>query len=281
MKEKVRTNVIEKRQSKCRLTREQQEAYYRENLGLAYYVLNRYTNLYLIYNDEIEEVALYGLAKAVMTYNPQFDNKFDTYAVKVIENTVKTMITKINNEMRHRAFSLDEEIKTSSGRIKTRGEWIKVNPRFMDYDRFESKEKIVWLLNYVVNRLSITKALTFLYYIGGKKQYEIGNILGMTQAYISKMMQREILKIRLKQNVKISKYPVAKFSVDEYSYKLLMYVRKDKAEYLKYIASNCGLKTKYTQLQERMILEAYFSFKDEDFISLANLIKDVYQFLNK
>lgn len=70
------------------MTKEELEKMFYNNINLAYKISNKYVINYKYEIDDIQQIALFGLWKSVLTYDKTKKYKFSTYAYSIISNEI-------------------------------------------------------------------------------------------------------------------------------------------------------------------------------------------------
>lgn len=170
-----------------------------EHFGLVHKVVNKYfkrTNLYEY--DDLFQVGCVGLCKAVNIFD-ESRGKFSTIATHCI-----------TNELRHH-FRGD---KWRMGTNKLRTQGIAEVPLSIDYERegedgstlennnifvdsFENTVTDALFVRDILKRLNDKERLVInLSYLKNKSQFEIGQILGVSQVQVSRLKTRALSKLR-------------------------------------------------------------------------------------
>lgn len=168
------------------------------NLRLVAHVIKKYQHLDEDTEDLIS-IGTIGLIKAIVTFNPQKNNRLGTYAARCIENEILMMLR--SKKKTSREVSLYEPIGTDR-----EGNEIQL------YDIIESteddaqtkislKDDIRTLYNKVESVLSPRERLVLkmrygLYNQEEYTQREIANQLGISRSYVSRIEKSAIEKLR-------------------------------------------------------------------------------------
>lgn len=160
------------------------------NVGLIYQVLKKYK----LYNlrDEYFDAGMVGLVKAANTFDSTKGYKFSTYAFKCISSEILTCLRKDNYRMNDISFdyTICDDLKLED---------LLQDPFDMDEHLYE-KEEINRLYEEIEKLNAIEKiCIVFSYGLYGAekmKQKDIANVLGMTQASVSRTISRTIKKLR-------------------------------------------------------------------------------------
>lgn len=151
--------------------------------------------------DDLVQVGRIGLLKAARTYNGT--TKFATYAARCINNELFMHFRK-NNKHNFNIVSLDDAIDTDfEGNEMTYGMVIEA-PGSNFSELVEDLDTITKVFNIALNRLSVREVVIWLCAISGKNQKYMGELLNISQSYISRICSRVSKKLQTmyKNNVK-------------------------------------------------------------------------------
>ena len=169
----------------------------RDNRNLIYHVLKK-NNLYYR-KDELYDLGLIGLTKAINTYNSNKDIKFSTYAFICIENEIKQELRKENGTKRKAnkdTISLNIEISSKDNNIELQ-DTIASNINIEE--EYEKKETIKELYSNI-NKLKNADKKLICYYFGigcnKKSQEELSKIFNVSQAQVSRRIKAILKKLR-------------------------------------------------------------------------------------
>lgn len=167
------------------------------NLRLAISIAQKFS-----YEDDYESVAILGLIKATDTFNLDKEIQFATYATMVIRNDILMYIRK--NKRHSSNISFETIIHSDpDGNPLTLGDVLENKDDFSD--NIETKEELTELYK-AINSLSDRdrKIICLLYGIDTKPctQKEVGDILKVSQSYVSRL-EKSILK---KMKIKLKNY---------------------------------------------------------------------------
>ncbi len=141
-------------------------------------------------DDDLYSVGLIGVVKSVNTFNPDKGFSFSTYAAQVIRNEILTALRK---KRIIPAFSLDEPCDLGNG------ESIDFSEMIADRRRFEEEAIADMQAKKILSTLSDREKEIISLKMDGKTQYEIADILGLSQSYVSRII-KSICKKWRKQN---------------------------------------------------------------------------------
>ncbi|WP_367567263.1 sigma-70 family RNA polymerase sigma factor [Lacrimispora sp.] len=163
------------------------------NIRLAISIAQKFS-----FEEDYESVAMIGLIKAVDTFNLDKDIQFATYASMVIRNEILMYIRKTKKHSSNISF---ETIIHSDpdGNPLTLGDVLENKDDFLD--NVEKKEELTELYK-AINSLSDRdrKIICLLYGIDTKPytQKEVGDILKVSQSYVSRLEKNILMKMKKK-----------------------------------------------------------------------------------
>lgn len=157
----------------------ERQALITKNMGFAYYMANKFksTGVEL---EELQSVALFGLVKAADVYDPDKGLKFSTLAGTVIQNEILMFL---RSERKHKRITCSLQDETVEGHTL---EEIMPDPYYFE-DVVEQKLRVQELVGKMNPK---EKNIFNLYFVEGMKQNQIGQALGYSQAYISRIIKR-------------------------------------------------------------------------------------------
>lgn len=169
---------------------------FNKNIKLAYKIANKYR---LNHNEEFEDIkqiALMGLWKAVTHYNGK--NALSTFAYVVIQNEINYYLRKANKVTK--AISINTEIKdnlTIESILQTEDSIEKI----LDYIE---QEEIKQVLNEILESESKTNKQIYEMHRQGYKQNPISVATGTSQANVSRTISKINKKVseKLREGVK-------------------------------------------------------------------------------
>ena len=157
------------------------EELYLANEKLVYYVLNKYF-FHKQFDEDYKQIARIGLWKACLKYNPDISS-FSSFACQCIMNEIKMDIRKTSSSCRNDPdyifMSLDQPIKSLDASDATVSDLVvgESNEGFLDLEGYwkclTQKEK------------SVIVGL-----IDGKNQTQIAKDIGVSRAYVSRLVGR-------------------------------------------------------------------------------------------
>lgn len=163
---------------------------FEKNTRLAYSLASRYLINYKAEFEDIKQVALMGLWKACTTYNPTVNTtKFSSYAWIVISNEINYYLRKNNNAKLANLVSLCTPISNNKGEESSLEELLQ-NP----IDVINNSDNLMYLDSIfdILDKLNLTdkQRLMFQLYLEDRNQAEIGKIVGINQASVSRAIKR-------------------------------------------------------------------------------------------
>ena len=192
-------------------TAEEKNRLSREHEKLIYYVANSFTSKFVSY-EEFFELASIGFVKALNNYNPEDDRgaKFSTYATTCMRNEVLHFLRKNNKHYERIQLSGDVKYTNDDGSTFTIEDTLssEMNGEQNLEDFIEFKEDLAIIIK-AINTLPEREKFIIKnrYGVNGGDvltQQEIGDILGMTQANVSKLESTILEKLKTELEEKIS-----------------------------------------------------------------------------
>lgn len=160
----------------------EQEQLVTDNHNLIYFFLNKWGKI-LEYSDMTDyyDICAIGLCKAAITYDSSKDVKFATYAGVYIENEIKI---ELRNRKKYSApvYSLDMTFNNTSDGTGEIAFGENLTTGLSAYD-----EILPYQLDKVLNAREYKLVALILQ---DYTQIEIGNIIGISQAQVSKMFSK-------------------------------------------------------------------------------------------
>ena len=144
--------------------------------------------------DDMVSAGIIGLVKAAITFEPEKQFKFATYAVKCITNEI---FMYYRNIAKHKNdISIDEVIKNDEkGNDLTLKDIIEA-PDSDFVGKIASKEDFIKVISIILNHLKGKHRLTMLYVIGNAIQKDIATKMGFSQSYASRVKIQAICEIQ-------------------------------------------------------------------------------------
>lgn len=140
------------------------------------------------YEDFLEEGRI-GLIKAAKSFDESKGTKFATYASMCIQNELRMYHRK--NKKHKELISLDEPVDENI----TIMDMIE-DPKSDFLEVICEREKFAQVLYHILNYPQSLHKCCILYMLAGKKEHEIGDILKVSQSYVSRVLKRCKAKIR-------------------------------------------------------------------------------------
>ena len=278
---KKRTEETKEEIRKKNEKQEKAAEYYEKNLRLAYHMTKKYYANYSSIMEEIENAALYGLAKAAMSFDEKKGFQFSTYAGSCIDNEIKMFLRKSKGDIKNVAISLDEPIGQEEDKITFR-DLISDSQYSSTDELIEKRDEVTQVLNNILNRFSIRKVIIFFYALGGTQQIEIADFISLSQSYVSRIVRQIFEQLKVKAKIPISNYPRAKVSWKGDAYQMTIFLKEctgEEIEKVKMIVKEEKLKSTLRKNGNCLELQIFFFLEDTDFISLANLFRKLEDFL--
>lgn len=164
------------------------ERLFNDNINLAYYIVRK-INIPNMLDEDKFQISMIALWKACETYDPNRNSKFSSYASACIKNEL--LMTKRKRSVD--TISLDTPLKTEEDL------YLK-DAIASNVDVVSSVQDDIMLVE--INKLKekylsrMEQQVIDLYYMQDKTQVEIGEILGISQAQISRYKTKAINKLR-------------------------------------------------------------------------------------
>lgn len=168
------------------------------NLRLVAHVLKKYQCL----EDESEDllsIGTIGLIKAILTFNPDKNNRLGTYAARCIENEILMMLR--SKKKISREISLYDPIGTDNEGNEIQLYDIIETDEDDAYTKLVLKDDIRLLYQNLESVLSVRERLVLKlrYGLYGHEEYtqrEIASLLGISRSYVSRIEKSAIEKLR-------------------------------------------------------------------------------------
>lgn len=168
------------------MDKEKSEEFFNKNIGLAYKVANTYKNNYYYEMEDIKQIALGALWKAVVNYN-QSIAKFSTFAVTIIRNDINYYLRRTK---KYRSdISLNTELKNS---CEGNREITLQDVLSDDSDKLiEEAEDKMFLIDLFSNiNLTEEEKIILKDWLQGRNQIETAKTLNISQASISRCITK-------------------------------------------------------------------------------------------
>lgn len=171
------------------------------NQRLVWYYARRYQSRDPVFNyEDFVQIGMVGLVKAAKTYDIEKGNTFATYASRCIINELNIAYRRIKKYID--CISLQEYIPETDKALIIQDlvadEKVDIENDFLDQVTVQE------LLNIIINmKRNIRTAL--LLYFDGKNQRVIAKKLGLSQSYVSRMIDKGIGEIQRLQQLQLKK----------------------------------------------------------------------------
>lgn len=164
------------------------EEMFNKNIKIAYKIANKYLTNHASEYEDIKQIALMGLWKAVLTFNNKY--AFSTYAYRVISNEINYYLRTVKKN--HSTISLKQEIKEN----------MILEDVLADKNNYiEKLENSLAIENYISqirnSKLKEQEKIVFELSLKGYRQDEIAKIVGYSQPHISRIIKKLRTKIKL------------------------------------------------------------------------------------
>ena len=164
------------------------EEMFNKNIKIAYKIANRYLINYANEYEDIKQLALMGLWKAVST----FDNThaFSTYAYTVISNEINCYLRTVKKH--YNTISLKQEIKediTLEDVLADKNNYIEKLENSLDIENYISQIRN--------SKLNEKEKMVFELSLKGYRQDKIAKIVGYSQPHVSRTIKKLRTKIKL------------------------------------------------------------------------------------
>lgn len=169
------------------------EEIFNKNIKLAYKIANKYRLNYSEEYEDIKQIALIGLWKAVTRYNGK--NALSTFAYVVIQNEINLYLRKTKKSVK--AISINTEVKDNL----TIEDTLRVEDSIEELLDYIEQREIEQVLNKVLEQQTEEYKNIYELYRQGYRQKQIAETVKMSQCNVS----RVIKKINKKVSNKIAK----------------------------------------------------------------------------
>lgn len=172
------------------------EEIFNKNIKLAYKIANKYRINHSEEFDDIKQIALMGLWKAVTRYNGK--NTLSTFAYVVIQNEINLYLRKSKKSVK--AISINTEFKENV----TIEDILQADDSIEEFLDHVEQEEIKRVLNEVLeNEKKINKQI-YEMHRKGYKQHPISVATGTSQANVSRIISKINKKVseKLREGVK-------------------------------------------------------------------------------
>lgn len=160
------------------------------NLRLVAYIVQRFPDTE---KEELFSIGVIGLIKAVDNFNPYMSIKFTTFAARCITNELRMGL---RNRVGREVIYLDECIASEEDGGELCWKDI-VGSNDIEMEKFFMKEELKWIKKKMEEVLTYReKKILELAFFEGMTHKEIGDILDLSQSYVTRLIQRSLLKLR-------------------------------------------------------------------------------------
>lgn len=168
------------------------EEMFEQNMRLAYKLANKYSVNHAHEIEDIKQIALMGLWKAVLAYDKQ-RSKFCTFAVRVILNEINMYLRKNKKRKERQEVSLSTIVFDNV----TLEDTIQDSRNDIEdlEDRIE-KQEIREIKNKELRKMKKIHQEIYLCLEKGMKQREIAKKMNLSQAAISRIQRRLIKRVK-------------------------------------------------------------------------------------
>lgn len=169
-----------------------------DNIKLAYHISHKF-NQDILESDDVKQLALLGLWKACKTYKASEGYAFSTYAITCMNNQIlMEMRRPLRQREKFRVLSYDNEVDDSEGLflIDTIADPMSIEENIADSDIYNNVKTIISELS------KREQVLLRLYFFDGYNQREISSLVNLSQANVSRIINKSLLKIRRKYKEK-------------------------------------------------------------------------------
>ncbi|MCL2531563.1 MAG: sigma-70 family RNA polymerase sigma factor [Oscillospiraceae bacterium] len=166
-----------------------------ENIKLVYFFANKYRNCALEY-DDIVSLAQLGLCKAAISYDPTRGLAFSSFAGRCIYCEIFCEVRKRNVSSRKAVvLSLDAPLNCTADATFSDIVPDGAPPLHDALERIELSED---LLAHMVTLPERDRYILTEIFVGRKRQCDVAKQLGLTQAYVSRLRQNALAKLKNK-----------------------------------------------------------------------------------
>lgn len=166
------------------------------NIRLVDYVVNKYFTTVSLDKDDLEGTGLIGLIKAVDSFDVDKNITFATFATRVICNEILMLLRKTKGK---NMASLDDIISTDKdGGELTLGDTL-YDEKYNFVEKIDNEETLKMVRDYVLNMPDSKEKRCIILYFGfncnALNQPQIANILGISQSYVTRIINKTVKKI--------------------------------------------------------------------------------------
>lgn len=165
------------------------------NLRLVVYIAKKFENTGIPVED-LTSIGNIGLMKAINTFSLDKKTKLATYASRCIENEILMYLRKWNKSLNN--ISLDDAINTDIDGNELN--LIDIIPDCSSFSNFvqiyEDRQLLSYILSSALNSLSSKEISILFYTMAGVTQREIGELLCISQSYVSRLRKKVYSKMK-------------------------------------------------------------------------------------
>lgn len=158
------------------------EEMFNKNIKLAYKIANKYRINHSNEIEDIKQIALIGLWKAVTRYNGK--NTLSTFAYVVIQNEINLYLRKSKKSVK--AISINTEFKENV----TIEDILQADDSIEEFLDYVEQEEIKQVLNEVLESKNEINKNIYELYRKGYKQHQIAEMVNMSQTNVSKIINK-------------------------------------------------------------------------------------------
>ncbi len=212
--------------------------------------------------QDLISIGTISLIKAVNTFDTAKGTKLATYASKCIDNEILMYFRQ--NFKYNNIISLETPLSTDNN-----GNSLFVSDVFSDsnaekaFQIQENREVVSCLFTYALNNLSNKEKIVFLYKLGKRTQIQIEKSMGISQSYVSRIIQKIQKKLKNKDDEKIKGNEAFIFLMENNDVFILKISRK--------WYNLPFLEKKYQTSDNYIVMK--FPICEESFITIAELLQ--------
>lgn len=174
---------------------DQQRRMVEENLALVTYVMNE--RIQYVRRDEWDDVfqeGSIGLCRAAELYNPEHGVHFSSFAVPCIVNAIYAYLRKLTSK--NRRFDM-EALRLEDYSGMEQSEKLRIGGMLCSRHNVEREFACIELMDFIRNDLSTRETDIVFMLLDGKRQIDIAEKIGISQAQVSRTIRRIEQRIRL------------------------------------------------------------------------------------
>lgn len=155
------------------------------NLRLVFYIARKFEST-RVDIEELFSIGTIGLIKAVNTFSLNADVKLPTYASRCIENEI-LMFLRSQKKYKDDTY-LEDILSTDVDGNELRLQDILPDPTAEDkFSLYENRSFFSDILTVALNNLSCKEQVVLFYMLAEKNQQDIGELLSISQSYVSRL----------------------------------------------------------------------------------------------